>query len=152
MESKEKEVKVTMEAVVEEVKKSEQYQRHEAKPPQVSKKGKVIQYMSPEGRNAKVPRAEVFFNNIIVSAHNINAGKLVSTQLSERQVVVAAGANSVVKPGDWIMINVDMFPKETKPGKHDVGNVVIVHPPIHTIDDTKYLVITDRHILYKITK
>ena len=110
------------------------------------------QFVSPEGRNAIVPKAEVFFNNIIASAHNINQGKLISTELSVYQVVVAAGANSIVKPGDWIAVNADMFPGETKPGKHDVGTVRHIHPPLVRIGGTQYLMLSDRHIHYKIIK
>ena len=113
-------------------------------------KGKVIQ--SPEGRGVVIPKATVLYNNIITSAHNINQGKIISTELSTTQVVVAAGTNSMVNVGDFIEINVDMFPKEVKPGKHDKGNDVHIHPPFIKIGESKYLLMTDRHAKFILDK
>lgn len=121
----------------------------------VAKKGEFIKgtlLHSPEGRNAVIPRVTMLFANIITSAHNYNNGILISTELSTRQVVVAAGPNSYVKVGEWIEINVDMFPRETKPGKHDVGSEVHVHPPLVRIGNTQYLAMTDRHAKWIIDK
>ena len=48
------------------------------------------------------------------------------------------------------MINVNMFPSSSKPGGHDIGNVTTVHAPVEDIYDTRYLLITDRHIKFVI--
>lgn len=109
---------------------------------------KGTQVYGPERRSVIVPKVTLLFNNIMTAAHNNDAGMLVSTELSSRQVVVAVGENSQVKVGDWIEINVDMFPKETLPGKHDKGNVIHIHPPFVTVGNTKYLFMTDRHVKY----
>ena len=115
---------------------------------------KIKQLKSPEKRKAVVPGIKVLFNHVVTSAHNVHSNSRIITQnvMSHRQVVVAAGPNAEVKVGDWVAINIDMFPKETKPGKHDIGNKVIIHPPIEKIDGVEYLFITDRHIKYVINK
>ncbi len=111
---------------------------------------------SPERRKAIIPKVTPLFNTVITSAHSVyTESKIVLDKtaiMSHRQVVVAAGPNAQVKVGDWVVINVDMFPKETKPGKHDIGNKVIIHPPVEEIGGTKYLYLTDRHIKYIIDK
>jgi len=111
---------------------------------------------SPEGRNAIIPKLTCLFNNVVTSAHNVKTQSRIITAgkdlMSHRQVVVAAGPNAQVKVGDWVAINVDMFPKETKPGKHDIGNKIIIHPPLEKFGGTEYLFLTDRHIKYIIDK
>ena len=109
------------------------------------------QLMSPEKRNCIVPDVTLLFNNIMTSAHNIHSESIIISatskgDLSSRQVVVAAGPNAAVKVGDFVEINIEMFPKETKPGKHDVGNTVIIHPPFQKVGSTNYFYLSDRHI------
>lgn len=122
----------------------------------VTKEVEYRQLTSPERRQVIVPKIEVAYNTVVTSAHsqNLDHVKLVTgkNDISHKQVVVAAGENSWVKVGDHVMINVEMFPRETKPGKHDTGNVVIVHPPLEKIGNTTYLYLTDRHIKYKYIK
>ena len=116
----------------------------------------IKQLMSPEKRTCLIPKVKLMFNNILTSAHNIHSDSILISDskgnLSELQVVVATGPNSMVKVGDWVKVNVDMFPRETRPGKHDVGNQVLVHPPIERIGNTSYFLLTDRHIKYVIEK
>tara|TARA_R110000744_G_scaffold312424_5_gene419772 strand:+ start:5888 stop:6268 length:381 start_codon:yes stop_codon:yes gene_type:complete len=124
---------------------------------EVSKEEKGIvqmpkQYESPEGRSCLVPEIDVFFSNIVTSAHSIKSALITKQLLSERQVVVAAGSNSSVKVGDWIKINVETFPRSSKPGGHDIGNVETIHPPFEKIGTTEYLFMTDRSIKYRIKK
>jgi len=118
----------------------------------------VRQYRSPSDRMALVPAVDLLFaSQVITSSHTVKnkIGLIEPTGgglMSMDQVVVASGPNALVKPGDWVRINVDMFPKSQKPGGHDIGNVITVHPPIETIGNTDYLYITDRHIKYKLHK
>jgi hypothetical protein len=113
----------------------------------------IKQLLSPEKRMCRVPDVDVPYSTVITSCHsqNLDHAKLIvaNNDISHRQVVVAAGPNAWVNVGDWVMINVDMFPKTQKPGKHDTGNVIIVHPPTETIGSTQYLYLTDRHIKYR---
>ena len=103
----------------------------------------------PNGRSAMIPKVTVLFNNIITAAHSVGmVGKIIDKTLSTKQVVVVAGENASVEVGDWIEINVDLFPKERKPGKNDVGENVIIHPPLDKIGETSYMFLTDRHVKY----
>jgi len=112
---------------------------------------KIMQYTSPEKRQVVVPKVEVFFNTILTSAHSINSALLTEKHLSPKQVVVAAGSNSVLKAGDWVMINVEMFATTREAPKHDIGKDKILYaPPYEQIGSTKYLYLTDRHIKYKL--
>lgn len=72
--------------------------------------------------------------------------------ISDKQVVVAAGPTAQVEVGDWVVINVDMFPRSKEPGKHDVGSVVTILPPLEKIGSTQYLFLNDRHIKYTLEK
>ena len=101
-----------------------------------------------------IPDVTPLFNVVITSAHNVDTkSRLIGKALmSFKQVVVAVGPTAQVKVGDWVVINVDMFPKTSAPGKHDVGNTVTVHPPLDKIGGTDYLVISDRHIKYLINR
>jgi len=117
----------------------------------------VGQVKSPEGKMAIVPNIVPLFDLIFTSAHSINTdhSKIITPErsLSEYQVVVAVSkTNENFKVGDWIRVNVDAFPRESKPGKHDVGNKVVVHPPLKTVGNTEYLALSNRHILYKVEK
>lgn len=111
------------------------------------------QLKSPEGRMVLIPKVEVSFNTIITSAHNVKS-KLLGSPMSSLQVVVAAGETARWKVGDFVQINVDMFP--SKPGKtpkHDVGTPArIVIPPLYEIGSTKYLYLNDRHVMWKLKK
>ena len=109
--------------------------------------------LSPQDRKALIPRVDVFFNTIITSAHTQRTtSKIVmgNKELGYDQVVVAAGENAIVEVGDWVHIDVDKFPKERKPGKHDTGTIEIIHPPLNKIGGTDYLFLTDRHIKWRI--
>jgi len=106
---------------------------------------------SPTGRKAKIPKIEVYFNDVVTSAHGqANTTVIQENTLSDMQVVVAAGENSKFKIGDWICINVDKFPKVTRPGKFDMGEVQSIIPPLHKVGDTDYLFISDREVRYKV--
>lgn len=111
------------------------------------------QLESPEGRMVLIPQVELSFNTIITSAHNVKS-KLLGSPMSSKQVVVAAGETARWKVGDFVQINVDMFP--SKPGKtpkHDIGTPArVVIPPLYEIGTTKYLYLNDRHVMWKIKK
>lgn len=113
----------------------------------------VKQLKSPEGRMVLIPEVEVAFTTIITSAHN-EKSKLLGAPMSSAQVVVAAGEHARWKVGDFVQINVEMFP--SKPGKtpkHDIGTPErIVIPPLYEIGSTKYLYLNDRHVMWKIKK
>jgi hypothetical protein len=109
--------------------------------------------LSPQDRQALIPPVDVYFNTIITSAHaQRTAGPIIMSakEIGYEQVVVAVGPNASVKVGDWVHINVDMFPKEQKPGSHDTGVKIIVHPPIVKIGHTEYLYLNDRHVKWKL--
>tara|TARA_R110000851_G_scaffold87648_1_gene191075 strand:+ start:28554 stop:28853 length:300 start_codon:yes stop_codon:yes gene_type:complete len=99
----------------------------------------------------------------MTSAHAVKdiAGIILSNELSEKQVIVALGPNASLghkdgfeplKVGDWVTINTDRFPRNSKPGKQDMGNVVTVIPPIEKVDGESYLFFTDREIKYRLKK
>ena len=118
----------------------------------IMKKSPTRSLTSPNHRVVLVPKVSLMFNKILTSAHSpedVN-GLIVSKEnnLSEQQVVVAVGPTALVEVGDWVKININMFPKEKLPGKHDLGNVIKVHPPFELIGKTNYLIMDDRHILY----
>ena len=118
---------------------------------------KVKQVKSPQDRWALIPDVTpIFASQVIVSSHMVkNKLGLIEPSgglMSVDQVVVASGPECKVKVGDWVRINVDMFPKSTRPGAHDIGNVTTVHPPIERIGNTDYLYITDRHIKFILRK
>lgn len=112
--------------------------------------------VSPQHRSVLIPKVEVPFANLITSAHSLYSKSLIVTEtkknLAEEQVVVASGPNCSFKPGDWVRINVDMFPKTSRPGSHDVGTIHEIIPPIIKIGQTDYLYMSDRHIMFKILK
>jgi hypothetical protein len=115
----------------------------------------VKQYKSPEDRMALVPDVDLFYDQILISSHMVKQkSMIIETKglMSPDQVVVAAGPNAPVKPGDWIRVNVDMFPKSQRPGGHDIGNITTVHPPLEKIGNTEYLYITGRHIKFRFHK
>jgi len=117
-----------------------------------TKAKELKQLMSPEHRMCLIPNVTLMFNNILTSAHSIHSDNIIISDakgnLSAKQVVVAAGPNAQVKVGDWVEINIDMFPKETRPGKHDVGNEIIIHPPFQKVGSTQYFYLSDRHIKF----
>lgn len=112
--------------------------------------------MSPEKRYAVVPLVELLNGAFLASAHQINtdSSKIVmgNKSLSHKQVVVAAGPGSQVNVGDWININVDLFPREKIPTKHDQGQAFKVHPPLEKIGGTDYLFLNDRFIKWVIER
>ena len=115
------------------------------------------QLKSPEDRMVLIPEVDLFFNSILTSAHNVNnKGKVILTndQMSSQQVVVAAGSNAAVKVGDFVQINVEMFPsKAGDTPKHDIGQPKrIIIPPLYEIGTTKYLYLNDRHVMWRIHK
>lgn len=102
-----------------------------------------------------VPKVELPYSAVLTSAHSdsFKSGVIALTnQISHQQVVVAVGENSWLEPGDHVQINVDMFKTSSKPGKHDIGNKITVHPPLEKIGSTDYLYMTDRHIKWKLLK
>lgn len=114
-----------------------------------------VHYTSPNHRQCLAPEVDLLFTGVLTSAHSPKlSGKLITTSksLSHDQVVVAAGPGAAVKAGDWVRINVDMFPKERKPGKHDTKDVVTIIPPLEVIGGTTYLYLSDRHIKFVIRK
>ncbi len=119
--------------------------------------------MSPEGRNAVIPNIDLGHQSVMTSAHPIQDvnGIIMSSELSEDQVIVALGPNASlghregVKPlevGDWVRINTERFPKKSKPGPQDMGNVVTVIPPLEKVDGEDYLLFTDRDLKFRLKK
>jgi len=101
------------------------------------------------GTNAIVPNITLLGSSILVSTHNEPSKILSNPLMSTKQVVVAVGDYVTgVKVGDWVEIDPEKFPKTSKPGPHDLGNVIKVHPPIEDIDDEKYLLVSTNHIKY----
>lgn len=94
------------------------------------------------------------FGDVLTSAQSPDTGKIISADkaLSEEQVVVASGENSIYKPGDLVRLRVEMFPFEKRPGPNDVGAIKNVFPPYEKIGNVEYLLITDRHIKFKYIK
>jgi hypothetical protein len=109
--------------------------------------------LSPQKRMCAIPNVVVKFNNLITSCHSLHSNVLLdSKSLADEQVVVAAGPTSEFQVGDFVRINVDMFPKTSKPGNHDVGTVYTIIPPKIKIGNTDYLYMSDRHIMFKYKK
>lgn len=112
--------------------------------------------MSPEKRYAVIPKVELLNGAFLTSAHLVNTdhSKLVMghKDMSFKQVVVAAGPGSQMKVGDWININVDLFPREKIPTKHDQGQAYKIHPPLEKIGGTDYLYLNDRFVKWVIKR
>jgi hypothetical protein len=112
--------------------------------------------MGPERRYAVIPLVELMNGAVLTSSHLVNTDKskliMGTKDMSFKQVVVAAGPGSQLKVGDWVNINVDMFPKEKLPTKHDQGQQYKVYPPVEHIGGTKYLFIGDRFVKWIIKR
>lgn len=108
--------------------------------------------LSPQDRKALIPAVDIFGTTLITSAHTQRSTSIIlgGKEIGYDQVVVAAGEHSSFKVGDWVHINVNTFPKSSKPGKHDKGNEVTIHPPLEKIGGTEYLYLTDRNIQWRI--
>jgi hypothetical protein len=102
------------------------------------------------GTIVKVPAVVLQGNKILVSTNNVPS-RIVRTDglMSTQQVVVGVGPFvENIEVGDFVEIDTDKFPKSSKPGKQDVGNIITVHPPIENIDGEAYLLVTTNHIKF----
>ncbi|MCK5788301.1 MAG: hypothetical protein KAH32_04855 [Chlamydiia bacterium] len=102
------------------------------------------------GAKAVIPELTMMGGNVLVTTLPPKT-KLITTSdmMATQQTVLAVGPHvTQLKVGDWVEINTEMFPKSKKPGPHDLGNTITVHPPIETINNVKYLLITERHIKF----
>jgi hypothetical protein len=102
------------------------------------------------GTVVKIPEVALIGNKILVSTNNVPS-KIVRTDglMSTQQVVVGVGPFvDDIQVGDFVEIDTDKFPKSSKPGKQDVGNIITVHPPIESIEGESYLLITNNHIKF----
>lgn len=112
---------------------------------------------SPHGQMWEIPtNIKLPFNGILTSCDNVGAGtRIVSPDkvyALEQVILVLGPLVTEAKVGDWIRINSDSFPRTSKPGKHDTGNVVKVHPPIEEIDGKDYFILNERHIRFYLLK
>ena len=97
----------------------------------------------------KIPNVRMHFNQVLTSAAIEGETKsgIVHNTMLNYQVVVAAGKNSSVQPGDIIEINPSGFRKERIGAKYGIGDDQFrIISPVEEIDGIQYLYISDRDV------
>ena len=116
-------------------------------------KTKTVDYVkSPQGKQIAIPKVEMPYGNVLVSAEKIDVLGYEGLEIADDQVVVAVSENSWLKVGDIVRLDFYTFRYNSKPGKNDVGTVREIIIPYDEIDKRKYLYLKDSQFKFKIKK
>ncbi len=109
----------------------------------------------------ELPPVRLLYDRILTTTNTrkkTSSGILLSSKeeglVLEKQTVVAAGPNAIVKVGDEVEIDFFRFPNKLKEkAKNDIGpDIYQTTFPIEIIDGQKYLYISTRELKWIYTK
>jgi hypothetical protein len=104
----------------------------------------------------KSPRVRCFFDHIITTVNKKKTSVILNTpdEILTRQIVLVAGPEAGVVPGEEVEIDVSKFQRKNVGPKqigavNDIGpDKFVIIPPIEIIDETPYLFLSRREIKY----